>query len=162
MRSEAARALDLTDRKSLLALQGRGLESEAEGVRFHEHGVTALRVMAAYGNHFSHPNSARELVIRGGFDHNLPYSQHHGLKHSQFDGRPAPDWMADIRATMASLPHFSIEGTRFDSVSNRQGGSCLPDPRVPPPTLRRLDSSAERIERDLQLTGILICRFRPF
>ena len=35
MKSEAARAFDLTDRKSLLALQGVGWESEAESVRFH-------------------------------------------------------------------------------------------------------------------------------
>ena len=75
MRSEAARALDLTDRRSLLALQGVAWSLKPKGVRFHGHGVIALSVMAAYGNHFSHPNSARELVIRGGFDHNLPYSK---------------------------------------------------------------------------------------
>ena len=34
MKPEAARALELTDRKSLLALRGVGRESEAEGVRF--------------------------------------------------------------------------------------------------------------------------------
>jgi hypothetical protein len=39
MKSEAARALDLTDRKSLLALQGVGRESETESVRFHGRGV---------------------------------------------------------------------------------------------------------------------------
>ena len=43
MKPEAARALDLTDRKSLLALQGVGRESEAESVRFHRRGVIALR-----------------------------------------------------------------------------------------------------------------------
>ena len=42
MKSEAARALDLTDTKSLLAVQGVGRESEAEGVRFHGRGVTKV------------------------------------------------------------------------------------------------------------------------
>jgi hypothetical protein len=39
MKSEAARALDLTARKSLLALQDVGRESEAESMRSHGRGV---------------------------------------------------------------------------------------------------------------------------
>jgi hypothetical protein len=40
MKPEAARALELSDRKSLLALRGVGRESEAESVRFHGRRVT--------------------------------------------------------------------------------------------------------------------------
>ena len=36
MKSEAVRALDLTDCKSLLTLQRVGLDSEAESLHFHE------------------------------------------------------------------------------------------------------------------------------
>ena len=49
MKSEAARALDLTDRKSLLALQGVGWESEAESVRFHGRGVTKVGPEVKHG-----------------------------------------------------------------------------------------------------------------
>jgi hypothetical protein len=49
MKSEAARALDLTDRKSLLALQGVGRESEAESVRFYGRTVTKVGPEVKHG-----------------------------------------------------------------------------------------------------------------
>jgi hypothetical protein len=62
MKSEAARALDLTDRKSLWALQGVGLESEAESVRFHGRGMILQRGHGGTREHVSHPASVREVI----------------------------------------------------------------------------------------------------
>ena len=64
MKSEAARALDLTDWRSLLALRGIGLEFEAESVRFHRRGVIALRGHGGAREHVSHPDPPKRPLAR--------------------------------------------------------------------------------------------------
>jgi Protein of unknown function (DUF1622) len=62
MKSEAARALDLTDWRSLLALRGIGLEFEAEIVRLHGRGVIALRGHGAR-EHVSHRDPLKDPYL---------------------------------------------------------------------------------------------------
>ena len=57
MKSEAVRALDLTDRKSLLTLQRVGLESEAESLHFHGRRVTKVAPASA----MSAPDSGKSI-----------------------------------------------------------------------------------------------------
>jgi hypothetical protein len=49
MKSEAVRALDLTDRKSLLTLREVGPKSEAESLHFHGRRVTKVAPAVKHG-----------------------------------------------------------------------------------------------------------------